>query len=177
MTDPPPSPPPSFETPLPPAAAPEPGARSDPFSLTLTGVHVLASNGDGQLAVPGMWLVLDQIGVTVLKPDGKVGAVLPWAELVRVTAVERARAPVGGQALVIEAATESRTHRFLVPTDDPGELAAVVAEVVAARTGPTTRQGRDRRRRRRIAAFVVLGTLVIAGVTLALLVTVGGVRL
>jgi hypothetical protein len=173
MTD----PPHTAETPPGPITVP------DPFSLTLEGVHVLAGTGSGgdggapdaagQLVVPGMSLVLDQIGVTVLKPDGTVGAVLPWPGLVRVATVERAPAPGGGQALVLEVATAARTHRFLVPTDNPGELEAVIAEVVAARTGPTKRQGRGRR----IAALVALGVLVIAGVTLALLVTVGGMKL
>jgi hypothetical protein len=164
-----------------------PAVPEDPFSLTLRDVHVLASaeatpaEGDGgarhdtgaQLAVPGMSLVLDQIGITVLKPDGSVGAVLAWGAMSRVATVDRAPAPGGGEALVLEAVTESRTHRFLVHTDDPAELEAVIAEVVAARTGPT----RKRRRGRRVAVLVALAILVAAGVALALLVTVGGVKL
>jgi hypothetical protein len=172
-----------------PHSGPGPTSPGDPFALTLPGVHVLAGTAaaaplaalapaaapggaDGQqLAIPGLSLVLDQLGITVLKPDGEVGAVLPWPSVTRVQTVGRVAAPDGRQALVVEAATGARTHRFLVPTPDPDRLEVVIDEVVAARTGPAGRPGR-----RRGVAVAVVGILVIV-LVVVLLVTVGGVKL
>jgi len=155
-----------------------------PVAETPDGPHVSESPGfpddpaapDRQVAVPGMALVLDQLGITVLKPDGSVGAVLPWAEVSRVSTVGPTTDPDGAPALVVEAVTSSRTHRFLVPSHYEAELRAAVAG--AAGTGaeadgpPERRQGRGRR-----IALAVLGILVLAGIALALAVTVGGVKL
>ncbi len=193
MTEQPPSTPPSPEPPT---------AQSLP--LTLAGVHLLAAaeslaapvaetsegphvsespgspgeaaDQDRQVAVAGMALVLDQLGITVLKPDGSVGAVLPWAEVSRVSTVGPAMNPDGAPALVVEAVTSSRTHRFLVPSRYEDELRAAVAGVAGMGTESDGTQKRPRGRGRRIA-LAVLGIVVLAGIALALAVTVGGVRL
>ncbi|HXX89484.1 MAG TPA: hypothetical protein VEI83_04575 [Acidimicrobiales bacterium] len=175
-----------------PPDAPARAAADDPLSLTLTGVHVLAGEGtpvpdgqgpspvgagagtveaEGQVVVPGISLVLNQIGITVLKPDGGVGAVLPWSSLSSVSTVARWSTPTGAPALLVEAVTDKRTHRFLVPAEDPDELQAMIAEVVAARSSRRPKRGR------RTAALVALAVVVAAGITLALLLTVGGLKL
>jgi hypothetical protein len=139
------------------------GATGEPFALTLHDVHLVSSwltpkpsgarGGAAGAVVPakdvaigGMALVIDQLGITLLKPGGGVGAVLPWSDLTSVTARGPARTPDGEPALMIEAATAERSHRFLVATGDPDGLRAVVDEVVGART--RTRRGRRGGRRR-----------------------------
>jgi hypothetical protein len=122
-----------------------------------------------------MALVLDQLGITVLKPDGSVGAVLPWAEVSRVSTVGPATDPDGAPALVVEAVTSSRIHRFLVPSAYEAELRAAVAGV--GKTGTESDTAPTRTRRRRRIALAVLGIVVLAGIALALAVTVGGVKL
>ncbi|HUO49347.1 MAG TPA: hypothetical protein VMU09_10965 [Acidimicrobiales bacterium] len=172
-----------------PAQGPPPasGTAGDPFALTLGQVHLVSSwltprttgpaFGTGvpappkDVAIGGLSLVFDQVGITLLKPSGRVGAVLPWASLQAVTVTDTARTPDGDPAVMIEVTTAERTHRFLVAAPDPPGLRAVVEEVVAART-------RVRRRlSRRVLAFVALGVLVVAGLALLLLTTVGGVKL
>jgi hypothetical protein len=119
-----------------------------------------------------MALVIDQVGITLLKPDGRVGAVLPWSDLTSVTATGAARTPDGDRALMIEAVAGERSHRFLVATHDPDGLRAVIEEVVGART-----QTRSRGRSKRMLLLVAVAVVVAAGIALALLTTVGGVKL
>jgi hypothetical protein len=168
---------------------PERGTVHDPFSLTLDHVHLVSSwltprsagvaggvTGDvaapKDVAIGGLSLVFDQVGITLLKPGGAVGAVLAWPSLLTVTVTDTARTPDGDPAVMIEATTAERTHRFLVSTAKPGELRAVIEEVVAARTR-TRRRGPSRR----VLAFVALGAVAAVAVALLLLVTVGGVKL
>ena len=163
-------------------------SSGDPFSLTLQDVHLVSSwltptspgaSGGARgavgpakdVAIGGMALVFDQLGVTLLKPGGGVGAVLPWSDLTSVKAAGAARTPEGGRALMIEAATAERSHRFLVATDDPDGLRGVIDQIVAARTR-TKRRGPSRR----MLALVALSLVVVAGVVVVLLVTVGGVN-
>jgi hypothetical protein len=175
--------------PPPPKPAASGSAAADPFALTLHDVHLvsswLAPRAPGtpagvagavapakDVAIGGMALVFDQIGITLLKPGGGVGAVLPWSELTSVTATAPARTPEGERAVLIEATAGERSHRFLVATDDPDGLRAVIGEVVGARTG-TKRRGLSKR----VLVLVALAVVAAAGIALALLVTVGGVKL
>jgi len=165
-------------------SAARPGTSGGPFALTLGDVHLVSSwltprssgtaarGAPKDVAIGGLSLVFDELGITLLKPSGAVGALLPWSSLLGVTVAGTVHTPGGASALMIEATTAERTHRFLVATAEPDELRAVVEEVVAART-----KRRGRGRSWRTAALIVLTVVVAAGVALALLVTVGGVKL
>ena len=123
-----------------------------------------------------MSLVLDQIGVTVLKPGGGVGAVLPWAGAVAASTVDR-RAP--------HARTARRRWSLEATTHDPHTpIPGARRRPGRARAPSSTRwlrrapaHGPDGAAAGGPPALVALGVLVVAGVALALLVTVGGVKL
>ena len=180
----------AFHAPIPVPATPipdpatQPGTTGSAFSLTLGDVHLVSSwlaprSGSDtgtrpkDVAIGGLSLVFDQVGITLLKPGGAVGAVLPWPSLLEVTVDGQVETPEGASALMIEATTAERTHRFLVATTDPDGLRAVVEEVVTARR--TQRRGRGRTWR--TAALIAVAVVVAAGIALALLATVGGVKL
>lgn len=105
----------------------------DSFELTLSDVYLLTKQGGREVVVPGLKVVVDQLGLTVLKPDGDVGAVLAWGKLRTIGTGERMQTPSGTPAVIVEAISESRSHRFAVPTDDPDGLEAVVAELASSR--------------------------------------------
>jgi len=164
------------DTPAPRPAA-EPERPSDPFSLTLGDVHLVSSwltprppgsdaGTSKDVAIGGLSLVFDQTGITLLKPGGGVGAVLPWSSLQDVTVSDTARTPDGDRALMVEATTPERTHRFLVATEDPAELRAVVEEVVTARKQAGRRKSRGRRGVLLIASAVVLAVAIVLAVVL-----------
>jgi hypothetical protein len=111
-----------------------PPSPPDSFELTLTDVSLLTAGSHGEVAVPGLKVVVDHLGLTVIKPDGAVGAVLSWGKLLTLRTAERIQMPSGMSAVVVEAVSDRRTHRFTVPTDDPEGLEAVVAQVASSRT-------------------------------------------
>lgn len=104
----------------------------DSFELTLSDVYLLTTQAGREVVVPGLKVVVDQLGLTVLKPDGEVGAVLAWGKLRTIGTGERMQTPSGTPAVVVEATSDIRSHRFAVPTDDPEGLEAVVAELGSA---------------------------------------------
>lgn len=96
--------------------------------LAITGVYLLTrQDGGTEAAVPGMGVVVDARGVAVWTPDRTLAALLPWENLERLTTRTGMHMPDGHEAVVLEAVTPVRTHRFAVPTDDPGGLQAAVA--------------------------------------------------
>ena len=139
-------------------------------SLELAGVYLLTAESDGQAAVPGLAVALDSTGLTVRKPDGEVSAVLGWAQLSSVTAAGRMRTPVGRPGLILEARTITKTHRFVVPSDDPDELEREIARLAAAAPKPRKRPGFSR------GLAAVVAVIVVAGITLAALVASGAVK-
>lgn len=122
----------------------------DSFELTLSNVYLVTSDREGELAVPGLGVVVDQIGLTVTKPDGSVGAVLKWGDLRTVQTGARMTMPSGTPAVVVEAVSDRRTHRFVVPTTDPEGLEGIIVELAAARRsqGPEDGDGNDKGSRR-----------------------------
>jgi hypothetical protein len=106
---------------------------SSSFALTLSDVYLLTAESQGEITVPGLRVVLDQLGLTVVKPDGAVGAVLAWEKLRGLRTAKRMQMPSGTCAVVVEAVSNDRTHRFAVPTDDPDGLEAAVAEIASSR--------------------------------------------
>jgi hypothetical protein len=120
----------------------DPGSPPPESSLVLAGAYLLTEDSNGQLAVPSLTLVLDPAGLTVLKPDGQAGAAVTWNDMSALNATGRMRTPTGHPGVVVEAVTSARTHRFMVPADDPDRLEREIARVVGI-AGP-----RRRRRRR-----------------------------
>ena len=100
--------------------------------LELSDVYLLTAASAGHEAVPGLNVVLDGSGMTVRKPDGSVAAGLQWPAISRLDAHARMRTPSGSQGVVVEAVASTRTHRFLVPTGDPGGLEREVSEIAGA---------------------------------------------
>jgi len=120
------------------------------FELTLSDVYLLTTSSQGEIVLPGLKVVVDQMGLTVIKPDGAVGAMLAWGKLKGLGTAERMQTPTGTPAVVVEARSDGKTHRFAVPTDDPDGLEAVVAELVSARdtSAPRDTDSKPAERRR-----------------------------
>ncbi|MGA2036899.1 MAG: hypothetical protein ABSH04_04865 [Acidimicrobiales bacterium] len=120
---------------------------SDSFELTLSDVYLLTAESQGELAVPGLKVVIDRLGLTLIKPDDTVGAVLAWGKLQSLRTAERMLMPPGTTAVVVEAVSDVRTHRFAVPTDDPEGLEAVVAHLASSRSASGSLETLSGRRR------------------------------
>ncbi len=116
---------------------------SDPATSTFAGqlaypsTYLLTSDTSGGVAVPGLGLVVDNRGIRVLKPDGALAAELPWETVVEFAATARTETPDGGPAVVVEATTATRTHRFAIPTQDPDRIEVEVAHWARQRGTPT----------------------------------------
>jgi hypothetical protein len=157
-------------------AEPDPSApvrRSGP--LVLSDVYLLRAESDGNLAVPGLTVMVDGSGLTVRKPDGAIGAVVSWQEVSGLAASRRIRTPAGSHGVIVEVATSSRTHRFVVPSDNPDgleyEINQAANAMVSDRSTPIS--GEKRRSGVLIGALVVV---IVAGIALAVLVATGTVK-
>jgi hypothetical protein len=117
----------------------------DRLPLSVSDVYLLTAESEGQLAVGGLALVVDQVGLTVCAPDGSTAAALPWPDLTALRTSGRTTAPGGEDAVLLEAASATRTHRFVVPTGD----ADTFEKTIAAITGVPGSDSRRRPRRRR----------------------------
>ena len=134
---------------------------ADPLPLSLHDVYLLTAESNGQLAVGGLALVVDQVGLTVFAPDGSVAAALAWSDLTILRTTGRTTAPAGEDAVLLEASSSTRTHRFAVPTDDAGTFESTIATITGeSRTPPALRPafrpasviGRPARIRRSVAS-------------------------
>jgi hypothetical protein len=128
-----------------------PGKRSAPadlplsFPLSLSGVYLLTAESDGQMAVGQLTLIIDDHGFSVMAPDGEIAAALAWSELTVLQTAGRVSAPGGEDAVLLEAASSARTHRFAVPTADPVTLESTIAALTGVPpAGPSRRTGRRR---------------------------------
>jgi hypothetical protein len=117
----------------------------DPLPLTLRDIYLLTAESDGQLALPGLGLVIDGQGLTVFAPHGATAAALTWSELTVLRAAGRTTGPGGEDAVILEARSEQRTHRFVVPTDDAEAFEATIGVITGV---PGTELPRRTRRRR-----------------------------
>jgi hypothetical protein len=115
------------------------------FPLSLNGVYLLTAESEGQLAVGQLTLIIDDHGFSVIAPDGEIAAALAWSELTVLQTTGRVSAPGGEAAVLLEAASSVRTHRFAVPTADPGALESTIAALTGV--PPTGSSGRVGRRR------------------------------
>jgi hypothetical protein len=116
-----------------PRSRPTVGDPYKSFELTLSDVYLITRDASGEVALPHLGVVIDQLGMTVTKADGAVAAVFRWDDLQGLRTAELVETPNGGGALVVEVDSYIRTHRFVVPTDDPGGLEVVIAELAASR--------------------------------------------
>jgi hypothetical protein len=77
--------------------------------------------------------------------------------------------------VIVEAVTSSRTHRFVVPSDNPDgleyEINQVAATMVAAGTVPDSSP-----KRRSLVLVGALVVVIVAGIALAVLVATGTVK-
>jgi hypothetical protein len=137
---------PAFAAPQPPSALgtallDPPPATAVSSRLALEPAYLLTMDATGEVALPGLGVQVDDIGLSVVKHDGTLVAVLPWDDLSSLSAAGRTVTPDGTPAVVVEAATGLRTHRFVVPSHDPAALEAAVIEFGQAH-GDTERRGR-----------------------------------
>jgi hypothetical protein len=117
-----------------------------------------------------MGLVFDAFGATVLKPGGELGAVLPWSELTGLEAAPGPSAPDGRPAALVVLRRPGRDHHFVVPTEDPSALAALLGRY-AGRVGAGARRARRSRLR---SVLAVGGVLVVAAIVAVLLLASAG---
>ena len=119
---------------------------ADPLPLALGDVYLLTAESGGEEAVGGLGLVLDHDGVTVLGPSGTPAAAIEWSQITSLRTGGRTIAPGGRPAVVLEATTARRTHRFAVPTNHATDLETAIDGLAWV---PVTDPPRRRRRRLR----------------------------
>jgi hypothetical protein len=122
-----------------------PSVVVDLLPLSLGDVYLLTAESDGQLAVSGLTLVVDGEGFTVFAPDGTTAAVLTWSELTVLKTAGPTTAPGGEEAVLLEASSTLRTHRFAVPTGDVAGLETRIAAITGVRDTDPRRRARRRR--------------------------------
>jgi len=183
------APSPSIPAPQPPIAAPQPPSATTPGvghevgvldfpaqpgieegRLGLQPVYLITTDTSGEVAVPGLGLSIDELGVCVIKSDGSLVAVLPWDDIGELSATERTVTPEGDIAVIVEASTPLRTHRFVVPTDNPDGVEAALGELVRSREEPASS------RRVSPALLGVLFIVVAAAVVVAVLAAMGALK-
>jgi hypothetical protein len=116
----------------------------DPLPLSLDDVYLLTAESGGEQAVNGLALVVDHNGLTVFGPSGSAAAAMTWSELTVLRTVGRTTTPLGEGAVVLEAATTARTHRFSVPTGDAVALEATIAAITGVPAADPPRRTRRR---------------------------------
>jgi hypothetical protein len=166
---------PTIAAPLPPAGAagtavlePEP-TGANPRRITLDPAYLLTVDATGEIALPGLGVQVDDVGLSVVKDDGALAALLPWDELNDLSATGRTTLADGSQAVVVEATTRLNTHRFVVPSADPAGLEAAVAEFRQTGEGPG--------RKRRLSPLLgVLFVLLAAAVVVLVLAAMGAIK-
>jgi len=145
-------------------------------ALVLSDVLLLTAESGGRVAVPGLSVVMDRAAVTIHKPDGAVGAIVTWEDVSRLGVGGRMPAPLGTRGalvdgVIVEAVTAAKTHRFVVPTEDPDGLEREIAELAAVVVPRRRPSGRSRHR------FVLVSVLIIVvvGIALGVLAATGAV--
>jgi hypothetical protein len=117
----------------------------DPLPLTLGGVYLLTAESNGELAVGGLALEINHRGLTVFGPGGAPAADLAWAELSALRTAGRTTAPGGEDAVVLEASSSLRTHRFAVPTADADAFETAIVTITGVPAPQLVRGSRRRR--------------------------------
>jgi hypothetical protein len=143
--------------------------------LVLADVYLLTAASGGEVAVPGLTVVFDGSGLTVRKPDGALAAAVTWADVSGLVASKRMRTPAGHPGVIIEAATGSRTHRFVVPSDNPDGLEYEVMQL-ATTMGASRAEPRSTPKRRSTVLTTALVVLAVAIIALGVLIATGTVK-
>jgi hypothetical protein len=132
----------------------EHGAEASPVApplrggpLVLSDVYLLTAEADGNIAVPGLTVMLDGSGLRVRKPDGSIGAVVAWVDVSRLEAKRRIRTPAGSHGVIVEAVTKARTHQFVVPSDNPDGLEFQISQIAGALVSTNDPPGSGQKRR------------------------------
>ncbi|HEY5250520.1 MAG TPA: hypothetical protein VIJ09_02610 [Acidimicrobiales bacterium] len=118
---------------------------SPSLPLSLRDVYLLTAESAGQVAIGQLTLVIDDHGLRVIAPEGEIAAKLAWSELTVLQTAGRLTAPGGEDAVLLEASSAVRTHRFAVPTGDPRTLESTIAAITGV--AATTSSRRIRRGR------------------------------
>ena len=87
------------------------------------------------------------------------------------------RTPAGSQGVVLEAVTTSRTHRFVVPSDNPEGLRYEIAHLADTMVAPSTGALKPGGKRRSGVLVGALAVVIVAFIALAVLVATGTVKL
>jgi len=125
---------------------PAPSRPFESFELTLSDVYLLTKDGNEEVAVPGLGVVINQSGLTVSKADGSIVAVVAWQDLQSLRTTDRMQVePDAPPAVVVEAVSSVRAHRFAVPTDDPDGLERVISDLAVLKEPP--KKPKERRSR------------------------------
>jgi hypothetical protein len=120
-------------------------AAVNPLPLSLDDVYLLTAESDGQMAVGGLSLVVDHNGLVVSSPAGTTAAALTWSEMTVLRTAGRTTILEGPDAVVLEASTAIRTHRFAVPTGNPGALEAAIGAITGVPAPDPPHRGRRHR--------------------------------
>ncbi|MCL6095320.1 MAG: hypothetical protein M1519_05750 [Actinobacteria bacterium] len=83
--------------------------------LHLGNVYLLTESSGMPMALPRITLDFIQSGVMVSARDSGEAKLLPWTNLVSITASSRAETPDGEKGMLIEITTAEKVHRFVVP--------------------------------------------------------------
>ena len=127
---------------------------------TVPGVYLLATRGEGEVAVPELALSLSSRGVELHKPDGDVVWSRMWADLRALAPVQRSVLPDGSDGIVVdvvERGQRGRRHRFVVPADDPAVMEEMIANHARA-------HGLQADARRQPVSVVLTGVIVVAAI-------------
>lgn len=143
--------------------------------LVLSDVYLLTAESGGSVAVPGLTVHVDTAALTVRKPDGTVGAVVAWTDVSGLAANKRMRTPAGSPGVIVEAMTASRTHRFVVPSDNPDGLEYELTRLAeAGRSGGGAPLSRGKGRSGLLTGILLVA--IVAVIALGVLLATGTVK-
>ncbi|HUC06401.1 MAG TPA: hypothetical protein VL961_13435 [Acidimicrobiales bacterium] len=143
-----------------------PPSEPDDELFTFSDVYLLTDGPDGRVAIPHLELALARAGITLAKPDAEVAWSSGWDELATLTTEERSLLSHGREGLVVLVVERNgRSHRFVVPTEDPALLMLEVRTMAQRHALRTSRPPRATLR----SFNVVLGVAALASVALLVL--------
>lgn len=147
-----------------------PGRQTTPVGSHFTGVSLLAVVDGSTVAVPDLALSLEREGgFTLTRAGGSLVWSAGWDELAEVEVTEQATDGERAAGVVLEVTTtEGRTHRFLLPIEEPLSLKSALA-VLTAHTD-TARPSGERSQ----PLWLVVATVAVTAVVVTLLLLAAG---
>ena len=125
------------------------------------------------IAVPGMSLTFQTSGVEINKPNGTRAAVYGWDEITSVSGIEQSEAPDGRTAIVMEIASGSKDHHFIVPTQEPESLISQIATLAPLCQAKKNKRGKGTANKISPVSIGIAVVLVAAIVAILLLISAG----